>query len=107
MCPPSHTDPCPHVRWFHAEGSESARDDMVPCFRALGSSVVFDFNRARPCHYVDCIRSWLMFLSIDPTSVNPTTPREKHCSAGQTSNSRTATASNQGRQHCRHGQRKL
>lgn len=56
--------PIPARMWFHAEGSESARDVMVPCARGLGSSVVFDFNRARPCHYVDCIRSWLMFLWI-------------------------------------------
>lgn len=56
---------------------------MVPCTRGLGSSV-FDFNRARPCHYVECIRSWLTFLC---QSQRPPNLKEKHRTVFQITNS--------------------
>lgn len=66
----------PARMWFHAECSESAREDMVPCPKGLGSSL-FDSARARPCHYVDCIRTRHTFLGIfsTPTRLVGTPPR--------------------------------
>lgn len=72
--------PIPARMLFHAAGSESARDVMVPCARGLGSSL-FDSYRARPLP--------LRRLCQDVARVSPDNSqrlpnlKEKHRSVGQ------------------------